>query len=191
MTWVDSTFWTSSSVFPCLPRPHWLQTVIRHHPRRPAWFCSIPKARRAISARKLSKHSMSMDSYASRRQKPCRFCACYAFSTRVSNTKGWVGSVLTHSAGDSAKSLKRSADYRAFERAMVDHARILVETGELVEPHVSIFFWGTILPDSLACAVSGQSPSFTEDDIRNFASFVDYSTEGIISMINEIEWGSP
>ena len=69
---------------------------------------------------------------------------------------------------------------------MVDHARILVEKGDLREPYISMFFWELVLLDSLACAVSGQAPSFTDDDIRNFAAFVDYTTEGMVSMISEL-----
>ena len=97
--------------------------------------------------------------------------------------------MLSPCPGDNAKTLKRSDDYRAYEKAMVDHARILVETGELEEPHISIFFWELVLCDSLACAISGQAPSFTDDDIRNFAAFVDYSTEGMLLMINALTYG--
>lgn len=65
--------------------------------------------------------------------------------------------------------------------------RSLAERDEISEQRTAEFFWSIILGDSFACAISGRSPSFTSEDIQNFASYVDYSTEGMLMIINHME----
>lgn len=69
----------------------------------------------------------------------------------------------------------------------MEHLRSLSESGQISEEKVAEYFWSIILGDSFAAALSGRSPSFTQDDIENFASFVDYSTEGMLSIISQLE----
>lgn len=65
--------------------------------------------------------------------------------------------------------------------------RNLSESGQISEQRVAEYFWSIVLGDSFACALSGRSPSFTSEDIQNFASYVDYSTEGMLMIINHME----
>lgn len=90
--------------------------------------------------------------------------------------------------GDDARKRRRSDSFRAYEQALVEHLRTLSERAEITEQKTAEFFWSTVLGDSFACALSGRSPSYTSDDIEIFASFVDYSTEGMLRIIAEMEY---
>lgn len=94
-------------------------------------------------------------------------------------------------SGEACRQLRRSDSYRAYEQALVEHMRNLSEGGQISEQKVAEHFWSIILGDSFACAVSGRSPSFTSDDIQNFASYVDYSTEGMLLIIGHMDYSSP
>lgn len=83
--------------------------------------------------------------------------------------------------------MRRSDTYRAYERALVEHMRTLSERGELGEPQSSALFWSIITGDSFASAVSGQPPALSDDDFEAYASFVDYSTQGILTLINGLQ----
>lgn len=65
--------------------------------------------------------------------------------------------------------------------------RSLSDSGQISEQKVAEYFWSIILGDSFAAALSGRSPSFSQEDIENFASYVDYSTEGMLMIINYME----
>ena len=95
--------------------------------------------------------------------------------------------MLRPQIGEAARQLRRSDSYRAYEQALVEHMRSLSASGQISEQKVAEYFWSIILGDSFAAALSGCSPSFTQEDIEIFASYVDYSTEGMLMIINHME----